>query len=93
MKDHSQGDFKKGVTYTVRVIEYIKLHGSWAVELKKVTIADTGVLNLCRECFRAYQPGDHPHYNARAFAPLTSTFRTISYERVLELEQPTVGTN
>lgn len=85
IKDHSQGRYKKGEEFIVLNIK-IGCCSKWVIDIG----IRSGILTkMCYVC-SSIRIQDN-HYGAIAFAPIESTFQTISYSKVIEEEL--VGVN
>ena len=90
VRNHSEGLYKKGKKYIVMAIRKT-CSCYWDIS---IGISTQRQFCLCPICGKDNIPTEgiqwHQHI---AFAPITSTFQTIEYTEVLELEKPMVGAN
>jgi len=83
------GLFKKGSTFKVLDITMCSC-GAWKIDIGFITDAQK---IICHKCdVRTISTGVH-WAAAISFAPITSTFKSITLSKVLELETPLISVN
>lgn len=89
VKDYSTGIVKKGCKYLVYMVRIGCSCGYWVVD---VGITNGKMFSHCPYCWeREYAP--NALIAASLFAPITSTFQSITLEKVLEEETKLIGVN
>lgn len=91
VKDHSRKIFKKGDEFTVLNVLRACKCGVWFVD---IGIAGVSRVGRCSDCGRDIPNGSDAWLIAASmFAPITSTFQSISFIEVVKEESKLVSAN
>lgn len=88
VRDHSEGDYKKGDEFKVTGVRSGCKCTPWIIS---IGIKNNKPLNGCSSCVFFFFSADEAFFGAKNFAPKIESYQAITYSKVME--QETVSVN